>query len=63
MKKHASTIAIGIFAALWFALGIYWLMSQPKHGVVVYDCRLSEISPDYPVAVKEQCRKANSGRL
>lgn len=25
--------------------------------VVTYDCRLAEISPDYPLIVKEQCRK------
>jgi hypothetical protein len=35
----------------------------PKHGVVVYDCRLSEISPDFPVDVKNACRKLNSGRI
>ena len=23
----------------------------------VYDCNLSEISPDYPIEVKEECRK------
>jgi len=25
--------------------------------VVGYDCSIAEISPDYPVAVKEACRK------
>jgi hypothetical protein len=25
--------------------------------VVRYDCGIAEISPDYPVAVKEACRK------
>lgn len=29
---------------------------QPKYPVT-YDCRISEISPDVPPAVKEQCRK------
>ena len=24
---------------------------------VMYDCRLAEISPDIPIAAKEQCRK------
>jgi hypothetical protein len=24
---------------------------------VVYDCRLSEISPDFPADVKNECRK------
>jgi hypothetical protein len=35
----------------------------PRHSVVVYDCRLAEISPDYPVGVKNECRKLNSGRI
>lgn len=26
----------------------------------VYDCRISEISPDVPIEVKEQCRKLNA---
>jgi hypothetical protein len=62
-KKYANAIALGIFAILWAAGGIYFIMSQPKHGVVVYDCSLAEISPDYPISVKEQCRKALSGRI
>ena len=28
-----------------------------RYVTVKYDCRLSEISPDYPVAVKQACRK------
>jgi branched-subunit amino acid permease len=30
----------------------------PRHGVVVYDCSIAEISPDYPPSVKEECRRA-----
>jgi len=30
---------------------------QPRHEVAVfYDCRVSEISPDVPPKVKEECR-------
>lgn len=29
----------------------------PRHGVIVYNCSIAEISPDMPVAVKEECRK------
>lgn len=25
--------------------------------VIVYDCRLAEISPDYPISIKQECRK------
>jgi len=31
--------------------------SADSHDEVVYDCRLAEISVDYPVQVKEKCRK------
>lgn len=30
--------------------------------VIKYDCRVAEISPDYPVAVKEQCRKKQNNK-
>lgn len=63
MKKYASQIAIGLFAALWFGGGLYFIMSQPKHEVRVIDCSLTEISPDYPIEIKEACRKARSGRI
>ena len=31
--------------------------SADSHDEVVYDCRLAEISVDYPVQVKEKCRR------
>lgn len=36
---------------------------SPKHGVKVYDCSIAEISPDYPVSVKEECRKARTEKI
>jgi hypothetical protein len=39
------------------------LSSMPIHGVVTYDCRLAEISPDIPIQVKQECRKKASGRI
>ena len=62
-NKFQSQIAVGIFAIVWFFAGIYWLMEQPRHGVVVIDCSLAEISPDFTPQVKEACRKARSGRI
>lgn len=39
-------------------------MSMSKKGdVVIYDCRLAEISPDFPIEVREKCRKKLSGRI
>jgi hypothetical protein len=32
--------------------------AEQAHTLVIeYDCRLAEISPDYPQQVREQCRK------
>ena len=46
------------FAILLLAvlLSMACMFFQPKYPVA-YDCRISEISPDVPPAVKEQCRK------
>lgn len=30
---------------------------MPRHGTKVYDCSLAEISPDYPIEVKNECRR------
>jgi hypothetical protein len=43
-------------------LGIVWAVyGQTGHTTVKYDCRIAEISPDVPQAVKEQCRKLQKG--
>jgi hypothetical protein len=43
-----------------------FIVYQYKHNytlhAVVYDCRLSEISPDFPTEVKKQCRELR-GRI
>ena len=62
-KKYGSQVAIGIFAIIWAGAGFYWLSTQPKHGVVVIDCSLVEISPDFTTEMREACRKARSGRI
>ena len=50
---------IGIIAAILLltALIFTYIYSDEIDGTVSYDCRLAEISVDYPIAVKEQCRK------
>ena len=34
---------------------VFLFVDKPKS--TVYDCSISEISPDYPIEVKEECRK------
>jgi hypothetical protein len=47
---------IVLFVVFWVAT-MYFLTNVDTHVVVRYDCRIAEISPDVPAAVKEKCRK------
>jgi len=47
----ALVISIGAFVFV-----IWWNIENP-HMTVRYDCSIAEISPDYPIQVKEACRK------
>jgi len=46
-----------ILAVSLTVFAIYLLTETESHGVVVYDCRLAEISPDIPIDIKNQCRR------
>jgi len=37
--------------------------SYGKNKTVVYDCRMSEISPDFPPEVRQECRKLRLEQL
>ena len=39
------------------ALIAFIFFADPGSRTVIYDCRLSEISPDFPIEVKEECRR------
>ena len=52
-----TTVTFGIIIGV-LALA-FWPVDR-NQVVVKYDCRVAEISPDYPVAVKEQCRRLRS---
>jgi hypothetical protein len=47
------------FSIIITVLMLAFWPSDKRHYVVKYDCSIAEISPDYPVAVKEACRKRN----
>lgn len=67
MNKDDGIMAIFFIASLTGAgLFALWVMTQvegmsneaPRTKLTVqYDCRIAEISVDYPQQVKEQCRK------
>lgn len=56
-------IALGgaLVLAFMFALIIFGNHIMPRERI--YDCSLAEISPDYPVEVKNECRKIRSQKL
>jgi hypothetical protein len=56
-------IGVAVFAIVWFGTGVYWLLSQPKQHVIVYDCSRAETAPEFPIDAKEECRKYRSGRI
>ena len=51
MIDRTITISLIIFAVL-----VFWFTDFGSQGKV-YDCSLAEIHPDYPIFVKEECRK------
>lgn len=53
-----------IGAVVFLIIAVFILLSDDLHQrVVKYDCSLSEISPDYPIAVKEACRKMRAEKV
>ena len=55
-----------VLAMLTFALSVVafaYMFRNFKDSRVTYDCRMAEISPDFPIEVKEECRKMRSGRI
>ena len=60
MSKYTFIAFAAVFVLVFW--GLFFLL-MPRHGTVVYDCRLAEISPDFPPEVRNECRKKNSGRI
>ena len=52
-------LVLGVVALVFT---IYWNSTHP-HMTVRYDCSIAEIHPDYPVEVKEGCRKLRANKI
>jgi hypothetical protein len=52
MKKQIILVIVLILCLVVFIINNF-SYTQTR----VYDCSLSEISPDYPIEVKQECRK------
>ena len=57
-------IKVVILAVSCFiAFGIVFFIAPKRGDVIVYNCSISEISPDFPIEVKEQCRKLRAENI
>ncbi len=55
IKRENIEIAIVVVATIIAFLIV--INSLPSNRTVVYDCRLAEISPDFPPEVRNECRR------
>ena len=55
-----SLIALVVFTIILVTYIVYNYGHQ-SHGII-YDCRMAEISPDFPPEVRNECRKLRSIR-
>ena len=56
IKKNWDVL-ICLVIALGACVYTAWFVTVNPHITVRYDCSISEISPDFPPEVREQCRK------
>jgi hypothetical protein len=58
------TVGIIVVAIVFLiAIPIAFLILPKKGDVIRYDCSIAEISPDYPIEVREQCRKLRAENI
>lgn len=48
---------IAFLLLLIFSVIVLLISDFGRGQTVIYDCSLSEISPDFPIEVKEECRR------
>jgi hypothetical protein len=63
LGKKAEILAIIIVFTVWIGIAVLYTKLLPKHGEVVYNCSIAEISPDFPLKVKEECRKLRMNQI
>ena len=60
VKINETVIIMALVFGSIAAMSWMFVVTSNTEAVIQYDCRLSEISVDYPQEVKEQCRKLMS---
>lgn len=58
LLKELTIVVICLTSGICFSVFLL-----PRHGEVVYNCSIAEISPDFPVTVREQCRKLKMDKI
>jgi hypothetical protein len=61
-RQNLDFILVIVLGACTMAFLIYWSLSNP-HVIVRYDCSIAEFHPDYPIAVREGCRKLRAENI
>ena len=60
-RENIKITVIAISVLIAFAIVFY--IAPKKGNVVVIDCRLSEISPDFTTEMREACRQARANNI
>ena len=61
-REDLNFILVIIAGTCAMALVLYMIFKFPPKSVR-YDCSISEISPDFPIEVREQCRKLRAQNI
>jgi len=58
-----SNLILALMAISWIGFLVLYFYLLPKESGRVYNCSIAEISPDYPLKVKEECRKLRMDQI
>jgi len=61
-KESLDFVIAIVLAVVALISVVYYNYTHPRI-VVRYDCSIAEISPDYPIQVKEGCRKLRAENI
>jgi hypothetical protein len=59
---HRQILELIAVAILAISSLVFLVLASPIQGRT-YNCSIAEISPDYPIKVKEECRKLRAGNF
>ena len=63
IKRENIEFALVLLLAVLAFGYVAWNTWKKPTGGITYDCRLAEISPDFPPEVRNQCRKLSLERF